>query len=238
MLSHFPLEGETVPVIGCSSEAMLHLDLAGRSVLIAMRRSGHGDQPRYDSALVIDPTIGVEYHLSTGEAGFYEEEDRYYCRPDESHFDSPKGPRTLAQLKSMERAFGIIKPDAICGGQIGNVMASLEAHGFVFEQLTMRTVQLEDVLTLYCDHREKPYFEAIVRSMADKRIMPFVVRNRQRNAIRTLRALIGHVDAPAPHTIRGKFKIPGSSSCENLIHSSDSISAARAEAILFGLTID
>jgi len=129
-----------------------------------------------------------------------------------------------------ERTLIIVKPDGIQRHLAGEIISRLEAKGF--KLVAARFMQITEVLArqLYEVHKEKPFFEGLVRylSSAPSLVMVWQADGIINMARKMLGATFGCEAEPG--TIRGDF------SCSmryNLIHGSDSRQSADKEIELF-----
>ena len=132
----------------------------------------------------------------------------------------------------MERTLTIVKPDAVAAGRAGAILALLEEEGFRF--IGLRRVRLgpEQARAFYSVHRERPFFDALVRFMTEG---PVVVAALERaDAVAHLRKTMGATDSRKADagTVRNLY---GTDIERNAIHGSDSAeNAAKEIAFFFG----
>ena len=132
----------------------------------------------------------------------------------------------------MERTLTIVKPDAFAAGRAGAILALLEEEGFRF--IGLRRVRLgpEQARAFYSVHRERPFFDALVRFMTEG---PVVVAALERaDAVAHLRKTMGATDSRKADagTVRNLY---GTDIERNAIHGSDSAeNAAKEIAFFFG----
>ena len=130
----------------------------------------------------------------------------------------------------MERTLTIVKPDAVAAGRAGAILALLEKEGFRF--IGLRRVRLGPELAraFYSVHRERPFFDALVRFMTEG---PVVVAALQRaDAVAHLRKTMGATDSRKADagTVRNLY---GTDIERNAIHGSDSAENAAKEIAFF-----
>jgi nucleoside-diphosphate kinase len=132
----------------------------------------------------------------------------------------------------LERTLTIVKPDAVAAGKAGAILAHLEKEGFRF--LGLRRVRLgtEQARAFYAVHRERPFYDALVRFMTEG---PVVVAALARaDAVAHLRKTMGATDSRKAEagTVRNLY---GTDIERNAIHGSDSAeNAAKEIAFFFG----
>jgi nucleoside-diphosphate kinase len=136
---------------------------------------------------------------------------------------------------SVERTFSIIKPDAVKAGQAGEILAMIQQAGF--KVLGLRMTRLSDAQArgLYAVHRERPFFEGLVKFMTEG---PIVVMALEReDAIKKLREVMGATNPAnaAEGTIRKRF---AENIERNCIHGSDAPETAEVELHFFFSTAD
>ncbi|MFZ4628256.1 MAG: nucleoside-diphosphate kinase [Blastocatellia bacterium] len=126
--------------------------------------------------------------------------------------------------------FGIIKPDAVRAGNIGNILQRITDHGFKIRAMKLMLMSHGVAEGFYSVHRERPFFGELVDFMTSG---PCVVMALEKeNAVLAWRDLMGPTDSTkAPKgTIRGDF---GTSVGENASHGSDSEENAQIELHYF-----
>lgn len=126
----------------------------------------------------------------------------------------------------MERTLVILKPSCIQRGLIGKVISRFEQKGL--QLAGMKMVLLDDtILSAHYAHlKDKPFFGNVKASMM---ACPVVIMCWEgKDAVRVVRNLTGYTNGreALPGTIRGDFSV---SMQENIIHTSDSLKASKAE---------
>lgn len=131
----------------------------------------------------------------------------------------------------MEQTLAIIKPDAVANGHSGNIIAQLEAEGFRIRGLRMMRLSAAQAARFYAVHRERPFYESLVRFMTSGRIVPILLE-RDEDAVSHLREVIGATDPAeaADGTVRARY---AESKERNAIHASDSAENATQEVSFF-----
>ena len=126
----------------------------------------------------------------------------------------------------MERTFVMIKPDAVKRRLVGEIVSRIERRNLGIVAMRMLTPTRELAEQHYAVHRGKDFFEPTVEFICSGPVVAMVVEGD--NAIRITRNMMGALDPAqaASGTIRGDFTI---STCENLIHGSDSPETAAYE---------
>ena len=133
-------------------------------------------------------------------------------------------------MKTLQRTFSIIKPDAVRKNAIGDILRTLEEKGFRI--LGMKTLEIskKQAEGFYAVHAGKPFFESLTKFMSSGPIV--VLALEKENAIADLRELMGATN-PAnakEGTIRKKW---ASNIENNAIHGSDAEDTARFELSYF-----
>jgi len=129
-----------------------------------------------------------------------------------------------------ERTLTILKPDSVSSGKIGAILAQLEKEGFRVAGLKRIRLSSEQARAFYAVHRERPFYEALVRFMTEG---PVVVAALERgDAVSHLRRTMGATDSKKaePGTIRN---LHGTDVERNAIHGSDSADNAVKEIAFF-----
>ena len=124
-----------------------------------------------------------------------------------------------------------LKPIAVRRGLVGEIISRFERKGLEIVALKMVEVSRDMAEEIYSVHRGKHFYEALVDSIAGRRIVAMILYGRE--AVKVVRKLIGATDPveASPGTIRGDYALDIT---ENMIHASDSReSFLREAAILF-----
>jgi nucleoside-diphosphate kinase len=131
---------------------------------------------------------------------------------------------------SMQRTFSIIKPDAVAAGHAGEVLAMLEAAGFRILGLRMTRLNQKQAEGFYAVHRERPFFQSLVKFMTEGSII--VMALEREDAIAKLREVMGATNPAnaAEGTVRKRF---AASIERNAIHGSDAPETAAVELAYF-----
>jgi nucleoside-diphosphate kinase len=130
----------------------------------------------------------------------------------------------------LERTLTIIKPDAISAGKAGAILAHLEKEGFRLAGVKKLRLSPEQARAFYEVHRERPFYEGLVRFMTEGPVV--VAALERRNAVTHLRQTMGSTDSQKaePGTIRN---LHGTDIERNAIHGSDSSENAAKEIAFF-----
>lgn len=129
-----------------------------------------------------------------------------------------------------ERTLILVKPDGVSRGLIGEVIARVEARGFRFDALELRTLSREVAEAHYGEHRDKPFFGELVDFITSGPLVAGVISGP--GVVGAWRTMMGATDPlkSAPGTIRGDLAHELS---ENVVHGSDSPESAAREIALF-----
>jgi len=131
---------------------------------------------------------------------------------------------------AVERTLSIIKPDAVGKNHIGEIYARFEAAGLRI--VAARMIQLDDTVAggFYAEHRERPFFPALIEFMTSGPVMVQVLEGE--NAVALNRELMGATNPQeaAAGTIRADF---ASTIDANAVHGSDSAASAEREIAYF-----
>jgi nucleoside-diphosphate kinase len=128
------------------------------------------------------------------------------------------------------RTFTIIKPDSVANGNVGRIIAHLEAEGFRILAGRMTRLSTAQARGFYAVHAERPFYEDLVAYMTSGPV--WVMALERDNAVVHLRTTMGATN-PAeaePGTIRALY---GESIERNAIHGSDSDDNAAIETGFF-----
>jgi len=135
---------------------------------------------------------------------------------------------------AVERTLSIIKPDAVAKNVIGQIYSRFEGAGLRIVAARMMHLSQQEAEGFYAEHRERPFFKALVEFMTSGPVIVQVLEGE--NAVAAHRDLMGATDPKkaAAGTIRADF---ASSIDENAVHGSDSTaSAAREIGYFFSAT--
>ncbi|MGA3211125.1 MAG: nucleoside-diphosphate kinase [Terriglobales bacterium] len=133
-------------------------------------------------------------------------------------------------MKTLQRTFTIIKPDAVAKGAIGDITAIVQKQGFRILGMKMLHISKSQAEGFYAVHAGKPFFESLTDFMSSGPIV--VMALEKENAIAELRQLMGATDPAkaAEGTIRKQF---AQNIERNAIHGSDADDTARFEVSYF-----
>ena len=131
---------------------------------------------------------------------------------------------------AVERTLSIIKPDAVGKNIIGKIYSRFESNGLRI--VASRMLRLSDVVAggFYAEHRERPFFPALIEFMTSGPVVVQVLEGE--DAIARNRELMGATNPQeaAEGTIRADF---ASSIDANAVHGSDSAASAEREIAYF-----
>jgi len=136
---------------------------------------------------------------------------------------------------SIERTFGIVKPDAVEKSAVGGVIEMIEKAGLKI--VGLRLVKLSDAQAraFYDVHKERPFFPDLVKFMTSGPAVVMAIEGE--SAVARYREVMGPTDskkAPAG-TIRNKY---GTNIERNAVHGSDGPDTAKAELSFFFAGLD
>jgi len=130
----------------------------------------------------------------------------------------------------VERTFVMVKPNAVAGGSVGDIVERFERRGFTLRGLKMLRMSRELAERHYAEHQGKPFFDDLVAFITSGPVVAMVWEGRQ--AVAVARTMMGPTDPAdaAPGTIRGDLAL---SKEENAVHGSDGQESAAREIALF-----
>ena len=131
---------------------------------------------------------------------------------------------------TLERTFGIVKPDAVAAGAIGGVIDLIEKSHLRIVGLRHLKMSLEQAQGFYAVHKARPFFGDLVRFMTSGPCVVMAIEGE--NAVAKYREVMGSTDSKkaAPGTIRAKY---GTDIEKNAVHGSDSPDNAKLELSFF-----
>src|SRR2546423_4258471 len=126
--------------------------------------------------------------------------------------------------------FGIIKPDAVSAGDMGNIIQRINDAGFKIRAMKTLHMSLKEAEGFYAVHRERPFFGGLTEFMSSGPCVVMVLERE--NAVKAWRDLMGATDPAKADdgTLRKKY---GGSLGENAVHGSDSDENAAIEIAYF-----
>ncbi len=136
---------------------------------------------------------------------------------------------------AVERTLSIVKPDAVSKNHIGAILARLEASGLQVVAARMVHLSRSQAEAFYDVHRERPFFQGLVKFMTSGPVLVQVLEGE--NAIAKNRETMGatNPEEAAKGTIRSDF---AANIEENAVHGSDSPETAAREIAFFFAEVD
>lgn len=131
---------------------------------------------------------------------------------------------------AVEQTLSIIKPDGVQKNLIGEIYSRFEQAGLEIVAARMMHLTKDQAGGFYAVHRERPFFNDLVKYMTSGPVMVQALRGD--NAIAKNRDIMGATN-PAnadPGTIRADF---AASIEENVVHGSDAAETAAQEIAYF-----
>ncbi|MBM70591.1 MAG: nucleoside-diphosphate kinase [Haliea sp.] len=131
---------------------------------------------------------------------------------------------------AVERTLSIVKPDAVAKNVIGQIYSRFESAGLRVVAARMLRLSEDVAGGFYAEHRERPFFPALIEFMTSGPVMVQVLEGE--NAIARNRELMGATNPKDadPGTIRADF---AESIDANAVHGSDSPASAEREIAYF-----
>ncbi len=131
---------------------------------------------------------------------------------------------------ALERTLSILKPDAVAKNVIGQILSRFEAAGLTIIAARMQQLSQAEAEGFYAVHRERPFFNDLVKFMTSGPVLIQVLEGE--DAIAANRKLMGATDPKQADagTIRADF---ASSIDANAVHGSDSAENAAIEIAYF-----
>ena len=129
-----------------------------------------------------------------------------------------------------ERTLSIIKPDAVAKNVIGQIYSRFENAGLKIVASRMAWLSEREAGGFYAVHKERPFFNDLVKFMISGPVMIQVLEGE--NAIAKNRELMGATDPKKAEkgTIRADF---ATSIDANAVHGSDAPETAKVEVAYF-----
>lgn len=127
---------------------------------------------------------------------------------------------------ALERTLSIIKPDAVAKNLVGAIYNRFESAGLRVVAAKMMHLSKEQAEGFYAEHKERPFFGALVEFMTSGPIVVQVLEGEE--AVRKNRDIMGATN-PAEAlagTIRADY---AETIDENAVHGSDAVESAARE---------
>ena len=131
---------------------------------------------------------------------------------------------------AIEQTLSIIKPDAVKKNVIGEIYSRFEKAGLKIIHAQMIELTKEEAEGFYAVHKDRPFFNDLVKFMTSGRVMIQVLEGE--NAVALNRQLMGATNPKEADkgTIRSDF---AESIDANAVHGSDSLENAKIEIDYF-----
>ena len=129
-----------------------------------------------------------------------------------------------------ERTLSIVKPDAVAGNHIGEILSRFEKAGLKIAACKMTWLSRQKAREFYAVHKERPFFDSLVDFMCSGPVLVSVLEGE--NAIKRNRELMGATDPAKADT--GTIRKDFASGIEkNAVHGSDAPETAKVEIAHF-----
>ncbi len=130
----------------------------------------------------------------------------------------------------MERTLGIIKPDGVARGLVGEVLLRIEKNGIKITALKMVRLTKGQAEGFYAVHRERPFFQSLTGFMSSGPAVVMILEGE--NVIARWRELMGATDfrQAKEGTIRRDLATDIE---KNVVHGSDAPQTAAFEIPYF-----
>lgn len=131
---------------------------------------------------------------------------------------------------ALERTLSIIKPDAVAKNVIGAIVNRFETSGLRIVGQKMMHLSKEQAEGFYAEHKERPFFAALVEFMTSGPIVVMALEGE--DAVRKNREIMGATNPQeaAAGTLRADF---AETIDENAVHGSDAVESAAREIAYF-----
>lgn len=174
----------------------------------------------YDFEKSLSCVLGIDQHKFLGEIEFDNRE------------------LFLKRYNDRSFTFAIIKPDAVSGCNVSNIIKDMEKNGFVVSRAKLLKLSKETAEQFYSEHKGKEFFDRLVSYMTSSSCIMLILEKVDYNgegAFEDLRDLMGPVSdvvdpSGNPNSLRAKY---GVNQTENAIHGSDSFESYLREVKFF-----
>jgi len=136
---------------------------------------------------------------------------------------------------AVERTLSIVKPDGVARNLIGEVYRRFESQGLKIIAARMLQLSQAQAQLFYAVHRERPFYQDLVRYMTSGPVVAQVLEGE--NAVARNRQIMGATDPKQaePGTIRADLAL---SIEANVVHGSDAAETAAREIGFFFSTTE
>lgn len=135
-----------------------------------------------------------------------------------------------SSLLQAELTLSLIKPDAVAGSHIGEIINRFEKNGLQVAALKMVKLTDKQAGDFYSVHKDRPFYPELVKFMSSGPIVAIVLDGD--NAVAKNREIMGATDPKkaSAGTLRADF---AKSITKNAVHGSDSQESAKTEIAFF-----
>ena len=134
-------------------------------------------------------------------------------------------------MKTLQRTFAIIKPDAVAKNATGDIISTINSNGFRIIGMKQLHITKSQAEGFYAVHANRPFFDSLTTFMSSGPIVVLAME-KEGDAIAAWRKLMGATNPANAEagTIRKKW---ASSIEHNAVHGSDAEDTARFELTYF-----
>ena len=134
-------------------------------------------------------------------------------------------------MKTLQRTFAIIKPDAVAKNATGDIISTINSNGFRIIGMKQLHITKSQAEGFYAVHANRPFFDSLTTFMSSGPIVVLAME-KEGDAIAAWRKLMGATNPANAEagTIRKKW---ASSIEHNAVHGSDAEETARFELTYF-----
>ncbi|HEY7304551.1 MAG TPA: nucleoside-diphosphate kinase [Bryobacteraceae bacterium] len=136
---------------------------------------------------------------------------------------------------ALERTLGIIKPDAVAKGHVGEILTIVELNGFRILGMKLHRISRNEAEAFYAVHAARPFFPGLVKFMNEGPVVLLALERE--NAVAKWREVMGATNPAnaAEGTIRRRF---AENIERNCVHGSDAAETAAVEIPFFFSTAE
>ena len=134
-------------------------------------------------------------------------------------------------MKTLQRTFAIIKPDAVAKNATSDIISTINSNGFRIIGMKQLHITKSQAEGFYAVHANRPFFDSLTTFMSSGPIVVLAME-KEGDAIAAWRKLMGATNPANAEagTIRKKW---ASSIEHNAVHGSDAEDTARFELTYF-----
>lgn len=134
-----------------------------------------------------------------------------------------------------ECTVAVIKPDVVKAKRVGEIITLIEHEGFTIREASMGTWYPDLAWDFYDEHRDKPFFDGLIKFMASGPSLLLILQAP--DAVARWRKMAGSTD-PAQAAVGTIRQLFGTGMPNNAVHASATITDALREMEVMGVEVE